>query len=318
MSRKAKSPFDIDQACDQLVELGVKRNQFIKARVRVSNAAGALIRRALGFSPDLTEAESAKIAKAAAKIYASEAPDTLPDDLAAIAHLLSADIATSKAMAAIGERHQAEIEKAMRKLARQFPVWQFAKTVHGLSDLGLAVIIAAAGPLDYYPTPSHLCKRLGLAPIAKDGVTRAASSWRKQGGLSADDWKDTGPNGPKYSPRRRAQIYSQVGTMIIGGMGKGVRPLAGEDIATRDDWSYYQKEFVRRLRHEAARDPAMARPVTKDGKESFSLHARFRAQRVVEQRLIKHLWQAWRRTGTGVPDTANGPLSSADYPQATA
>lgn len=296
MSRKSKSqPFDIDLACDQLAELGVKRRQFIQARIKVMNAAGALVRRALGWQADLSEAEQAKISKGAAKIMAADDPEELSPDLAAIAEAMRFDIATSRAMAAPGEAHQAVIEKEMRKIAKQFPVWEWAKGVNGLSDLGLAIIISQAGRLDKYSSSDKLKKRLGLSPITKDGVTRAASTWRKKGGLTADDWQDTSPNGPKYSPRRRSQMYAQVGTMIIGGMGKGVRPLVGEDISLRDDWSYYQKEFVRRLRYEVARDPEMGRPNTKDGKESFSLYARFRAQRVVEQRLLKHLWQAWRR-----------------------
>lgn len=297
MPRKSKSaaaPFDIDAACDSLIELGVKRRQFIKARIQVMNAAGALVRRALGWQPDLPEQEQASINKIAAKIIGAENASELSADHAAIAEALRFDIATSKAMAEPGERHQANVEKEMRKIARQFPVWQWAEGINGLSDLGLAVIISQAGNLAKYSTPDKLKKRLGLSPITKDGVTRAASEWRK-GGLTSEEWKDTGPSGPKYSPKRRAQMYAQVGTMIIGGMGKGVRPLVGEDISLRDDWSYYQKEFVRRLRHEVARDPAMGRPNTKDGKESFSLHARFRAQRVVEQRLLRDLWKAWRR-----------------------
>src|SRR6266550_1015709 len=124
--------------------------------------------------------------------------------------------------------HQLELQ--MRKTARQFPVWQWAKDVRGFSDLGLAVVIAEAGALDKYSDVGKLWKRLGLAPITKDGKTKAASTWRKSGGLTADEWQDTGPAGPKYAPKRRAAIYSQVGTPIIGGMGKGYRPVIGEDI----------------------------------------------------------------------------------------
>ncbi len=319
MPRKSKSAaIDVETACMQLIELGVKRAQFIRARIRVLNSAGALVRRALGWQSDLHEAEQKKINKDAAKIMSADDFSKLPDDLAAIAESLKIDIAISKEMAKPGEVYQAVIEKDMRKLARQFPVWLWAKDVYGLSDLGLAIIISQAGRLDNYSTHDKLKKRLGLAPITKDGVTRAASTWRKKGGLTAEDWSDTGPFGPKYSPRRRAAIYSQVGTMVIGGMGKGVRPLVGEDVNLRTDWSYYQKEFVRQLRREVEKDPTMGRPNTKDGKESFSLHARFKAQRVVEQRLLKHLWQAWRRAAEAVTEKSIVVLPDAlhsDAPQ---
>jgi hypothetical protein len=299
MPRKSKTiSFDASLAIKELIELGVRRKQFIKASIRVSNASGALVRRALGWQMDLPPAELTKINAKAAKILSAEDPAELPAELEEIATILASDIASSRAMCEPAKKQIASIELAMRKLARQFEVWKWAKEVRGLSDLGLAVVLAEAGALDRYSGKNgygKLWKRLGLAPITKDGQTKACSTWRKSGGLTSEEWQDTGPNGPKYAPKRRASIFSQVGNPIIGGMGKGYRPLVGEDIEQNPKLSYYEKVFVHRLRSEAARDDEMRRPDTKEGKESFSKYCAFRAQRYTEKRLLKHLWQAWRR-----------------------
>lgn len=321
MNRKSNSPpskavvaVDTHALALQLTELGVRRRQFIKARIRVLNAAGALVRRALGWQSDIDEKERAKIAKQAARIMSAENHAELPADLARIADTLSSDIMTARKMAEPGEAIQHDLELKMRRIARQFPIWKsFAEGVKGLSDLGLAIIVAEAGPLDRYSDHSKLWKRLGLAPITKDGTTRSGSQWRMKGGLSADDWKAAA-----YSPSRRAQIYAQVGNAIIGGMGNGYRPLIGEDVDQNERLSYYEKVFVKRLRYEAARDEAMRRPDTDKGRESYSKACAARAQYYTEKRLLKHLWQAWRKVDLIVPSEAERMLPSAeiaDVPQ---
>lgn len=291
MTRKSnQTPLDINAAILRIQELGIRRRQFIKARIRVLNAGGALIRRYLGWRGDMDEASTAKINKQAAQIMAAKDLGKLPSELIEAGRYLETEIVIAKEMAAPGEKHQHSIELEMRKLARQFPVWEsWAKNVHGFSDLGLAIIIAEAGDIGSYTDKGKLWKRLGLAPINKDGETRAASTWRSKGGLSADDWIDAG-----YNPSRRASIYAQVGNTIIGGVGLGHRPLVGEDIELNNSLHHYEKVFINRLRYEAARDPDMSRPATKAGKESFSKHCAARAQRYTEKRLLRDLWQAWR------------------------
>lgn len=315
MPRASKSqPFDTEIAAAQLVELGVQRRQFIKARIRVLNAAGALVRRALGWQPSLDEGDSAKIAKQAAKIMSAENADELPEELTSIAKALTVEIATAKKMAEPAEIYQHQVELLMRKTARRFPVWEaWAKDVRGLSDLGLAIIIAEAGQLDKYPTHSKLWRRLGLAPFTKNGETRSCSMWRMKGGLSSDDWTEVG-----YSPRRRASIFSQVGGSIIGGMGKGYRPLVGEDIEQNTKLSHYEKVFVHRLRYEAARDETMKRPDTKEGRESYSKVCAAKAQFYTEKRLLRDLWKAWRRATVALTEKSRKHVPAteiADAPQ---
>lgn len=309
---KALVVIDTEALALQLTELGVRRRQFIKARICVMNAAGALVRRALGWQGDLDEKERAKIAKQAARIMSSEQSADLPEELGRIADLLASDISTARKMAEPGEVLQHQIELEMRRSARQFPIWKsFAVNVKGLSDLGLAIIIAEAGPLDRYSDHSKLWKRLGLAPITKDGVTRSGSQWRMKGGLSADDWRAAG-----YSPARRSQMYAQVGNAIIGGMGNGYRPPVGEDVDQNESLSYYEKVFVKRLRYEAARDETMRRPDTDSGRESYSKACAARAQYYTEKRLLKHLWQEWRKAEFGMSNRALSAAPSAEIADA--
>ena len=300
-------PHDLTVIATDLQELGVRRRQFIKARIRVLNAAGALVRRALGWRGDLDEAASAKISKQAAAIMAADDPAELAPGLASIAQALAAEIATAKLMAEPGEKHQHTIELAMRRLARQLPVWPWAQAVHVFSDLGLAIVVAEAGPLERYANKGKLWKRFGLAPFTKDGETKALSSWR--GGLNAEEWTEAA-----YKPSRRAAIFAQVGGPLIGAMGKGYRPPVDEDIEQNNNLSHYGKMFVRRLRYEAARDPEMRRPDTKEGKESYSKFCAFRAQRYTEKIFIRDLWIAWRRATIALPDGAASGVPSAEMP----
>lgn len=182
----------------------------------------------------------------------------------------------------------AAYDKRLAKLARSLPVWDWVKSVWGFSDLGLAKIVGEAGDVGSYRNPSCLWKRLGLAPYQGKAVTKG------RGGLTAEEWAALG-----YSPRRRSAMWN-IGNGLIGGMGNGVRPAAGEDWQAREDWSYYQKVYVGRLIYMAERDPEnFAREPTKLGKMSFSKWAHNDAKRFAEKRVLLHLWQRWRAADRG-------------------
>lgn len=170
-------------------------------------------------------------------------------------------------------------EKRIAKAARSLPVYPWAKALWGFSDLGLGKIVGEAGDLGAYRNPSCLWKRMGLAVIGDKRQRRVSD---------ADEALLHG-----YNPQRRSVMWN-IGGGVIGGMGKGVRPLVGEDWQAREDWSQYQKLYVSRLIYEAERDPTMAREPTAAGKLSFAAHAHNRAKRYVEKRLLRDLWRAWR------------------------
>lgn len=171
------------------------------------------------------------------------------------------------------------LERHLEKLAKRLPIAPFIAGVRGVGLGSLAAIVGEAGDLSAYRTVSGVWKRLGLAVI--DGE-------RQRKCVDAEKALAHG-----YAPERRSIMWN-VGNGLIGGMGHGKRPLVGEDISLREDWSEYERMFVERLRIEAARDPDdMRDPV--DGKESYSQRAAARAKRYVEKQFLLRLTVEWRR-----------------------
>lgn len=162
----------------------------------------------------------------------------------------------------------AKVEKAalkqMEKLAKELPVWEiFGANVRGFGAGSLAVIVGEAGDLSNYPDESKLWKRMGLAVM--DGV--------RQGGLAKGAKKETWIE-HGYNPMRRSRMWNIGDTLIKG---------------NRD--GYYRTIYLQRKVYEIARDPEM-KPIV----------AHRRAQRYMEKRLLKHLWQAWRAADIAVVD----------------
>lgn len=219
--------------------------------------------------------------RAAGKMLARiEDGETAPEDI-------MAEIAVTPLLAARATLHyeRGAVEKALAKMVRGLPVHAWAKEVYGLGPLGLASIVGEAGDIGSYKSVSAVWKRFGLAVIGGERQ-------RKKANL-----EEAALHG--YAPHRRSIMWN-VGGGLIGGMGKGPRPLVGEDISAREDWSTYQRLFVERLRYEAERDPAahrkepVASPKTGEMRESFSAHAANRAKRYVEKRFLRELFSAWR------------------------
>lgn len=167
----------------------------------------------------------------------------------------------------------AEIEKkcvsAMEQLAVTLPVWPvFGEPIRGFGPASLAAIIAEAGDLSMYANPAKLWKRMGLAVM--DGV--------RQGGLpksaSKEDWIAHG-----YNRERRSRMWN-IGDAIIKGNREGE----------------YRTLYLERKEFELARNPEM-KPIK----------AHRRAQRYMEKRLLRNLWQAWRRSD-GLPEYVLPPF----------
>jgi hypothetical protein len=198
-------------------------------------------------------------------------------------YLISALVPLFAAMLPIEEQSKA-YEKALTGLAKQLPVFKWIHHFPGLSPYGLAKIVGEAGDLGAYKKGvSGLWSRLGLAPYAGKAVTKGRT------GLTGEEWTALG-----YSPARRSTIWN-IGGSIVGGMGRGPRPMVGEDWRSNPAYNRYQRLFIERIIYEAERDPEThGRPPTAEGKMSFSAHAANRAKRYVEKRVIKRLYVAWR------------------------
>lgn len=147
--------------------------------------------------------------------------------------------------------------KEMSNLAAGLPVWAaFGEGIRGFGLASLAVIVAEAGDLSLYSNPAKLWKRMGLAVM---GDVR-------QGGLaksaSKEDWIAHG-----YNRQRRSRMWN-----------------IGDALIKSNQTGEYRALYLERKAYEIAREPEM-KPIK----------AHRRAQRYMEKRLLKNLWQAWRR-----------------------
>lgn len=231
-------------------------------RKRMDLALGAYLRRALGWQKDLPEKERKAIAKEATAI----AKDALGTRFESMVNAQTEGRACFDTV-------EAEALKAMVKLATALPVWQsWGKEIRGFGAKSLAVIVAEAGDLSNYPDKSKLWKRMGLAVMGEV----------RQGGLKkgsgAEAWIEHG-----YSPKRRSQMWN-IGDAMIKAQVRKVKDDADDDSGERTALGEYGQAYLDRKAYELARDPEMA-----------PIKAHRRAQRYMEKRLLKHLWQAWRR-----------------------
>lgn len=252
----------------ELVQLWRMRTRWWKAEIKLILQAQAICRA-------WTDGDKAKAGKLFAHVRDTGEGD--PMLLTALGPFLAAMTPFAQEGAAY--------EKRIAKLARQLPVYPWVKSVWGFSDLALGKIVGEAGDIGSYRNPSCLWKRMGLAVI--NGI-------RQRRVTDADEALLHG-----YNAQRRSTMWN-IGNGLIGGMGKGVRPIVGEDWQAREDWSDYQKLYVGRMIYLAERDPeAHARPATDAGKMSFSRHAHNAAKRYVEKRALRDLWSQWRAADRG-------------------
>jgi len=257
---------------EEVDRINRRRNQYIKDRIRLINGGKAQLRLAVGaakFTGEKTKEELEEMRKAADKAWSAACdPDHTNHELIA---------ATLAAIAPLDAAQEA-CEKTMVKLVKQLPVYEWVKAVNGFGDVSFATVVGECGDIGSYRNPSCIWKRMGLAPY--DG--KAMATWRKVGGLSAEQWTECG-----YSPKRRSVSYNL--NKIIGAMGLW-RPVFGSDLS---DANYYQRVFAERARLEAEK---LGAPVTESakGKESYTKYVENRAQRYTQKRLLRELWRAWR------------------------
>ncbi|NBN62817.1 hypothetical protein [Pannonibacter tanglangensis] len=280
--RTAPASPALQSLLDQLAELQLRRKFYISLTNKQVNAIRALTRRALGWRADDEGRE--KINARAARIVASALSGKAqkPEDEAAFA-ALAADLAVCAAVLQPLAEARAEVEKDMRRAARKLPAYDFAKSVHGLGDLGLAVLVGEAGNLASYPKKGHLWKRLGLAPMHG----QALSTWRRTGGLSADDWTAAG-----YSPRRRAEVYAVISEPLFRAQSVADGP--------------YRAIYDRRRAATEAAHPDWPK-----------LHSHMDALRVMTKSLLRDLRNEWRRASCTSPDGQVAHALRTPSPKAT-
>ena len=183
------------------------------------------------------------------------------------------------------------IEKRLKKLSEQLPVWEWVSEVKGFGPMNLAALVGeCAAPLNAYKSPSAVWKRMGLAVF--DGERQRRVTDKDKAILMG------------YNAERRAVAWN-----------------IGECLIKSGDKCRYRPIYDERKAYEAERlDPE---------KKGFKAHCHNRAARYMTKRVIRDLWRHWRdiensAVGEGQPasdtpvkganlDGAN-PLSEATQP----
>ena len=180
--------------------------------------------------------------------------------------------------------------KEMERLALLLPVWKWCEGIRGFGAVSLAVIVGEAGDLSNYPRKGHLWKRMGLAvmgDIRQGGLKKTAAK---------EEWIAHG-----YNRQRRSRVWN-IGDALIKGNADGEYRQV-----------YLARKVYERDRAEAAGltvAPAAKIPKARAGEFMSDGHIHRRAQRVMEKRLLRDLWQEWRRAvSAGL--TASFPLPVA-------
>lgn len=260
------------------------RRYAMAQRKRADLSLGAFLRLALGWRKDAPADERKRIsAQAQALIKAGEAEtkkgeaDTDEPAYAEWRHVILASIAARKPFDDV----EKAATRAMERLAATLPVWQWAEPIKGFSARGLATIVGEAGDLGTYPKKGHLWKRMGLAVIgAGDGINdvRQGNAGRN---ASKEDWIAHG-----YNAERRAMMFVIGDTLV----------------KTNKPENPYRAVYDRRKAQERAKAEAKglaivpAAKIPKRKPEGYvaegTIH--LRAQRYMEKRLLRDIWQAWR------------------------
>ena len=289
----------IDDLCNLIMELHVRRKYCIKLHNKQTNAAWALAGRYLGIRKDMPEAERERINKQATRVvynFLNEKPGHL-DDLSVLSKMADLDVTAASLVPLENRRH--EIELKMMRHSRKLPVSKWAKNVRGLGELGLAVVIGEAGNLSRFPHPRMLWKRLGLAPYSG----KAMSNWHGAQ-LTDEEWTAAG-----YNKKRRAEIHACVGEPLFRAQTQSATNPA--------DGPYRIAYDVRRAQCEA---------VHTDWTKG---HLHGDALRIMTKALLSDLWSEWRGSmgslkamisvapaDSSVPAQAGGDVQSADVSQA--
>jgi len=231
----------------------------VRSQTRQTNATLAFVRRAIGYESRMEEKERDRVAALAKKIVGLiEDGKPIPPELQTVAETVRPFVECSMQGGKPFDDQRARVEERMIELADTLPGAAFAKSVRAFGLKALAKIIGMTGDLTNYATPCKVWRRLSLAPFQG----KAGSTWRREGGLNAEQWTEFG-----YSPGKSAIMFT-IGDVLIKMNGP-----EGE----------YRKLYDSRKAYELAREPDMQ-----------PMKAHRRAQRYMVKRLILNLWKAWR------------------------
>lgn len=203
------------QKCQKL------RAWYLKSRIMVSNRLLASVASTGGYSANQTEKEREKRFTAAGKLIKQINTGKAPGDTGA--NVLAIVQTTQGAISGFELAKKLQ-EKQMEKLAEQLPVasWVREPEQKGFGILMLGIVIGETGDLFNYANPGKVWRRMGCAPLEKDGLMYMPATWRRRSKLPRDktkldaiDWTELG-----YNPRRRSIAFN-VSSSLVQGNGDG-------------------------------------------------------------------------------------------------
>lgn len=312
---------DIRNTVEEIVMWHRQRCFFMEQRKRGHLALASFLRSALGWSPALPDKERSAIRrqaldlvktgrKHAKALKAGKEFDCDEPDYQRFQDFILAALAGDEH----AEKNERIAEKYLIRLAETLPVWDaWAKAVHGFGPLGLAVIVGEAGDLSAYRKKGHLWKRMGVAVIGAGIGVADVRQGNPGPHATKDAWIAHG-----YSPVRRSRLFT-VGEALIKASGGPYRAiyiarLRYEHARAIHECLIPASSSAQTVESWAARGLPKLEKVTKIDPEKHRSagHMANRAQRYMEKRLLKDLWQAWRRADERVPVRAKSDLPAAD------
>lgn len=271
---------DTDLTCQKVVEEWRRRQDLLRARQRLELQAQAVCRRVCDGDKDA----GGKLWGEVRKNPEHEMRVWLDPYIAGMAPLDAA---------------KSEREKVMAKLVKGLPIYQWAKGVSGLGEVSLAGIIGECGKFQpgEYRSVSALWKRMGMAVI--DGERQ-----RRVTGAAALDHG--------YNAERRSLMWN-IGCCLIKAQVRTVKDEKGKKIEGSEHgigelgelYLSHKAKLVERneaggFAETAARAIERAKKAGSKPNEAnlagklTKPHLHNMAQRYIEKRLLRQLWQAWR------------------------
>jgi hypothetical protein len=283
-----------DEIVRKIIPWHRRREEFVRARIRLSNQVSATCRRMARNTkcegekchmklcpPDQKIAEELENALYRGfKQFVRDRLKGLPTEFK-VDHELG-DAARNNAEPFLEAqlpllRAEAEAVEYLRGYAELLPVYEWCKGVKGFAALTLAQIIGEAGDLSRFDGPAKLWKRFGVGLVEKDG------EWTRQRRVTGEDALDH-----QYSPARRSMLYR-----------------VGEGLVKAGDREGYYGLYLERKKFEVEKAEAEGLKVVPQGKipkknpQDYRSkgHVDNRAKRFIQKRLLRDLWRAWREAG---------------------
>jgi hypothetical protein len=271
----------VSETCATLKALLRARNFAIVQRMGIISRQAAFIRvNYLGWTPDLTKAESIALCKRAKAIIKAVKKGTDGGKDAAIVHEVSPQVTATLTAVAPFEAMQKGIDKERERLVKTLPVWPWVQSVKGLGVQDVANIIGETGDLCNYATKGKVWKRMEMA-VMPDGRRQ-----RKVRGKEALEHNYGG---------RRAAVVWVMARALFQHQWRGEK----DDVPAHPVGPYGEK-YARKKAEYMERAEATADLPDRIGEQWneakwTKAHADNAARRYMAKELLRDLWKAWRR-----------------------